>query len=163
MEQGQERLSRRMVTRMLAGGALTVVSSGLLIPHSAQAGISWCRTDPLITVNGATGHVYVESIWEMFEYCTGPVKINVDVPKGADASAEPLDNGFGRGYNITFSNGNGLKSRGPFTDVRISARVPCQRQDIPVRVYFHSDDKPQFDATVYGVANEWIHTGAVKI
>ena len=148
---------------MLAGGALTAVGGGPLIPRSAAAGISWCRTDPLITVNGATGHVFVESVKEMFQQTTGPIKINIVVPTDAEASAEPLDNGFGRGYRITFSHDKDLKYRGPYTDVRISARVPSRRGDLPVRVYFHSDTKPQFDTVAYGMANEWIHTGAVKI
>ena len=156
-------LSRRSMSRMLAGGAFAMVGGGLLLPRSADAGLYWCRTDPRITVDGATGNCYVDSLEEMLSAANGPIQIEVYVPVGSTASAEPLDNGFGFGYSISILQDKGLKRRGDYSDVRVHALAPASDGSISVRVYFRSNLKPQFDTTVYGEANDWIISGVVKI
>ena len=160
--QSEQTLSRRSITRMLAGGAFAVIG-GLLVPKSAEAGISWCRTDPLITVNGKTGHVYVDSTADMYTSRSGPVEIEVQVPAGAIATAVPLDNAFGLGYTISFREARDLAWRGSYTEVRVAAFAPAADDSLPVRVYFHSDVNPNWDSTKTSVANQWIRTGAVRI
>lgn len=153
--------TRRAALRLLAPLAMALML--VLQVSSASAGLGWCRTDPLITVNGKTGHVYVDSSAEMFTSATGPIKIEVLVPVGAIASAVPLDNGFGFGYTITFVEDARLAARGSFSEVRVNAYAPASNGSLPVRVTFHADDPSLTDSVKTGSANQWILTGAVRI
>ena len=161
-------LTRRSVTRRAALRLLAPLAVALMLvlqAQSASAGIGWCRSDPLISVNGKTGHVYVESTEEMKVKKSGPIAIVVLVPKGmlASASAVPLDNGFGLGYAISFKEDGRLSARGGFVEVRVAAYAPATDGSLPVRVIFHSDDPSLNDSTKTANANAWIETGTVRL
>ena len=156
-------LSRRQMTRLLAGGSLALVAGGLLAARPAAAGISWCRADPLVTVNGRTGHVYVESTKAMLASASGPVRIEIQVPVGASRSAEPLDAGFGYGYAISFVESSRLVARGNYTEVRVVATAPAFDGTLPVRVIFHADSPDLSDSSKTGYANQPLATGTVRI
>jgi hypothetical protein len=154
---------RRSLARLLM--PLAVALMLMLQVQSASAGISWCRTDPLISVNGKTGHVYVDSTEAMFGSATGPVVVEVLVPKGTllTASAVPLDNGFGYGYTITFREDSRLAVRGNYVEVRVRVYAPALDGSLPVRVWFHADDLTNNDTIKTSTANAWIETGTVRL
>jgi hypothetical protein len=154
-------LTRRSVCRLLIPFAVAL----MLVLHvqSASAGIGWCRTDPLITVNGKTGHVYIDSTESMLSSATGPIQIEVRVPLGSIAAALPLDNGFGRGYAITFVEDPKLFARGSYSEVRVTVYVPAVDGSLPVKVTFHADSPSMDESSKTGTANSWILTGGVKI
>ena len=158
-----DRLTRRQSLRFISGGAIALAAPLIGSARSAEAGISWCRTDPLITVNGKTGHVYVESTAEMWTSRSGPIQVTVVAPVGSEASAVPLDHGFGLGYTILFREDAGLKRLGSFSEVRVEVVAPALNGSLPVRVIFHSDDPGLKDSVRESMANLAILTGAVKI
>jgi hypothetical protein len=154
-------IARRIALHFLAPLALALML--VLQVQNASAGIGWCRTDPLITVDGHSGHVYIESTEQMFSSATGPILIEVRIPVGTSASAVPLDYGFGRGYAITFKEDDRLYSRGSYVEVRVRANVPAIDGSLPVKVTFHSVDQVQQDSIKSGTANDWIETGTVRL
>jgi len=156
-------LSRRRFARLAGGAGLALAVGGALEAAPAGAGLSWCRADPLITVNGKTGHVYVDSTEAMYASAAGPVALEVRIPPGSIASAAPLDDGFGHGYAISYAEDPGLKRGGDFTEVRVAALAPARDGSLPVRVTFHADAPNLKDSVKTGYANQWIPTGAVKI
>jgi hypothetical protein len=154
-------LSRRALARLLTPLALALML--VLQVNTASAGIGWCRTDPLITVNGRTGHVYLDSTDAMLTSATGPILLEVRVPVGSTTAAVPLDSGFGYGYIITFKEDAELGIRGYFSEVRVSVFVPADDSSLPVRVTFHADSPSLDDSRKTSTANAWILTGVVKI
>jgi hypothetical protein len=154
-------LTRRGACRLLI--PLAVALMVVLQVQSASAAIGWCRTDPLITVNGRTGHVYIESSEAMLSSTTGPILVEVRVPVGSVAAAIPLDNGFGRGYTITFVEDPRQFVRGSYSEVRVAVYVPAVDGSLPVKVTFHADSPSLAESNKSGTANNWILTGEVKI
>lgn len=153
--------SLRSAIKMLA--PLAVALMLVLQTQTASAGISWCRADPLITVNGRTGHVYVDSTAEMYSSATGPIQVEIRVPVGSIASAVPLDNGFGYGYAITFVPDPSLSVVGNTSEVRVNVYAPARNGSLPVKVTFHADSPSLKDSIKTGTANQWILTGDVRI
>ena len=156
-------LDRRGFVRLLSGSALALAAVVTLRPGDAHAGIGWCRADPLVTVNGRTGHVYVESTEQMLVSAFGPVRIEIQVPVGATRSAVPLDHGFNFGYDITFVENGKLFARNNFSEVRVVATAPALDGTLPVRVIFHADSPDLNDSIKTGYANQAITTGVVRI
>jgi hypothetical protein len=154
-------LSRRALARLLTPLALALML--VLQVNTASAGIGWCRTDPLITVNGRTGHVYLDSTDAMMTSATGPILLEIRVPVGSTTAAVPLDSGFGYGYSITFKEDAELATRGPFSEVRVSAFVPAKDSSLPVKVTFHADRANLRESIKTSTANTWILTRVVKI
>ena len=155
--------TRRRFAGLVGTGALALTTGAALKPAPASASISWCRSDPLVTVNGKTGHVYVDSTEAMLASATGPIQVEIQVPVGSIRSAVPLDNGFGWGYAITFREDARLAKRGSYSEVRVEVTAPARDGTLPVRVTFHADDPGLADSRKDGVANQPILTGAVKI
>lgn len=154
--------------KLIRGVAPLVMALMLLVQaQSASAGIGWCRADPLVTVNGRTGHVYVDSTEAMYSSAKAPIKVEIRVPVGSITAAVPLDNGFGYGYTISFVEDASLNIRGGinggYSEVRVNVYALAKDRRLPVRVTFHADSPDLNDSVVEGTANEWILTGIVKI
>jgi hypothetical protein len=112
----------------LAGGAAIGRSRGV------SAGITWCRTDPIITVNGQVFHVYVFATEEMYQLATGPTEIIVKYPQDTIATGQllPNDNGFGLGYKLTLQPASGLSQSGDRLKIKLAVRVPASDSSLPV-------------------------------
>lgn len=153
-----ETLSRRTILR-LAGGAGLAVAAAVALPETdALAGITWCRTDPIIKLNGKTFHIYVLSTQAMFTSRTGPTEIIVKYPQGVNATGSliPGDNGFGLGYNLNLQATSGLSYSSSSYQVIVGTRVGANDSSLPVRMEAvrASDSKLVGSAQAY--ANNWI-------
>ncbi len=100
----------------------------------AYAHINWCPDDPILSVDGQTVSVLiklaVEEGQDPADVVTGPVRVKVYVPRGADVEVVETGDGFGHGEEIKI-----IHKRGPRDEarVRVRVRVPTHGR-FPVRV-----------------------------
>jgi hypothetical protein len=127
-------LSRRQFARLLAGGALALAGGGLLAAEPASAGIGWCRTDPVLKINGKTYHIYVSGPSDLLTASTGPIRLKVTVGGSVRVSLSEPDAGFGDGWSFSLSVSSGLTTLpGPYYELKASVYVPATG-NYPIRV-----------------------------
>jgi hypothetical protein len=124
---------------------------------TATAGVGWCRSDPVIMVNGDVADIFVTAPAEALLVVTGPTQIVVTTPPEVDAALIVSTLGFGRGEIVEFEQSNSLKVRDDGIDLRIQVFVPAINDQLPVVVEF----SPRLldvlsPVTSEGSANEWI-------
>jgi len=154
------RLNRRKFATIAAGlaGAL-VAGAGI---ESVSAGRSWCRFDPVISVDGQLADIFVGSYVEMLLSATGPVKINVLIPTTSSGSVILMDAGFGHGYDIRFIKTTKLTRTSRRTPVIIEAYAPAKDSTLPFSVTFaprtlgSSLSDILIGMTKNGYANRWL-------
>jgi hypothetical protein len=156
---------RTLIARVLPAVAVAVAGGAALgRVAGVEAGITWCRTDPVITVNGKVFHVYVLSTQEMFQQRTGPTEIIVKYPQGTTATGQllPNDNGFGLGYNLNLQPTSGLKKESNRFQIRVAVRVGANDGNLPVRMEAKRADGTLL-ASKTDHANNWFESNAFWI
>jgi hypothetical protein len=94
------RVSRRQVVRLgVLALPLTFAASS---PYQVEARIGWCRRDPILEIDGKWVRIDVYSKKEIIDVATGPTKLHVFVPKQVDFRVVAEDEGFGKGWEISF-------------------------------------------------------------
>lgn len=149
---------RRAMLRMIGGAGLAVVPA-LTLAGSASAGRTWCRTDPVLKIDGQVVDLFITSYPEMDEAASGPTQIDVLLPLGSEGSVQAVDRGFGgHGYTIAFGNSNALAKSGGHTQVQISVYQPAADKNLPVRLEFtpRSTGALTSAANATGRANKWV-------
>jgi hypothetical protein len=134
MDTSSVRLDRRALARRIGVGAFALAAAPLLWCQEASAGITWCRADPVLTINGRTYHIYVSGPQELLTASTGPIRLKVTVGGNVHVRLSDPDNGFGDGWSFALSVNSGLKTRpGPYYELKASVYVPTAG-DYPIRV-----------------------------
>jgi hypothetical protein len=154
-ECGACRLPRRFLLVALLLVMFTAFSGPLT--QSASASKAWCRTDPLISVDGYLTDVFVAGPLDAVLHVTGPTEIVVTVPVGVDAWLVLADLGFGRGTNLTFEESSSLAKTWDGVEIQVAVYVPASDDAMPIRV----EVAPRilgllWPASAEGTANEWI-------
>ena len=154
------RLTRRTVGRglLLAGLLFPVVARGTL------AGRAWCRTDPVVSINGELADVFVAGPPEAPLLVNGANEIVVTVPDGVKKQLVLNDLGFGQGNTVSFKTSSRLRVTRSGVEVKVAVRVPVDDSKLPdydgpmpVRVEF----APRVvgilsPASAEGTANQWV-------
>jgi hypothetical protein len=159
-------LTRRTLIARVLPAVAVAVAGGAALGRAAgvEAGITWCRTDPVITVNEKTFHVYVLSTQAMFQQRTGPTEIIVKYPQGTTATGKllPNDKGFGLGYNLNLQSTSGLSKSGTKFQIKVAVRVGANDNSLPVRM---DAERPNGTllATKTATANNWFESSAFWI
>src|SRR4051812_46341119 len=98
------RIDRRRALRLL--GAALAVPVGLRLGAGAEAATSWCRMDPVLTVDGVAFDVWLDgdpNLNVANSGATGATQLVVRVPVGSKGAVVSKDAGFnGSGYAISF-------------------------------------------------------------
>ncbi len=123
---------RRIITGGLAGG---LAAAGLAVPSASAGFRGWCRTDPLISLDGELANIFVSAPFKMLVKNSGPVDYVVTVPEGVKAHLILLGVGFGRGERCRFQTSRKLKKTEEGIEVRIEVKVPA-RADLPLALEF---------------------------
>lgn len=144
-------MKRFVVSPLIALFALLI----LITPVSA--GRSWCRTDPVIQVDGDLADIFVSGPPEAPLLVTGPTEIVVTVPIGVDTRLIVADLGFGKGQVVSFQKSSELHRTPTGIEIEVAIFVPAVDSDMPVRVEFAprilgvlSPDSAE------GTANSWV-------
>jgi hypothetical protein len=141
---------------------LSLLTSALSAP-SAEAGIAWCRVDPIVLIDGQLADVFVASTLAMHLKATGPVELVIRIPEGSKGTVVLSDTGFGlKGYRISFVSDSSLKRTATRTPVRVSAFAPSSDSSLPVQVTFAPRSLGfgllpiLFGMSASGFANSWV-------
>ena len=136
---------------------LMVVVAALATATDAAAIRTWCRTDPVVAIDGELADVFVAAPANAPLLVTGPNRIVVKVPPGVRARLVASDVGFGKGEEVTFEESRKLRVTDDGIEVRVEVYVPATDDDMPVRVEF----APRVvgilsPASAEGTANAWV-------
>jgi hypothetical protein len=149
-------MTRRRAVRLLGGAALAAVAAGVAIGR-AEAARTWCRTDPVVMIDGKVADIWLGSYSDLHSTATGPAQIVVSVPKGVATQLLACDLGFGRlGYEVSFQVDTSLTrtKRGP--RVIVSAYVPSSDPSLPLTVEFAPRSSGLTAAGASGSVNDWV-------
>ncbi len=125
---------RRIITGGLAGG-LAVAASGLAIPSASAGFRGWCRTDPLISLDGELANIFVSAPLQMLARNNGPVEYVVTVPEDVRAHLILIGVGFGRGERCRFETSRKLRKTDEGIELKIAVTVPA-KTDLPLALEF---------------------------
>ena len=152
------RVARRfaLVRVLCCAFALFAVLSGPLT-QDASASKAWCRTDPVVVIDGYITDIFVSGPLSALLTVTGPTELVVTVPTGVNAWVLLADLGFGRGTNVTFQESDELTKTRRGVEIEVAAYVPSSDEAMPVRV----EVAPRilgilWPASAEGIANEWV-------
>ncbi len=111
----------------------------LMVAAPAGAGVSWCRADPIVSLNGTQVQVWVAMPDQYVGLVNGPINVQFVTPSTVQRYVVMTDSGFnGYGETVSFSNKNKVQSNGAFS-TNITVTVPIQPGtvqpvNIPVQV-----------------------------
>lgn len=148
--------------RKLAFLFIALLLGTAVIAPGAHASRGWCRMDPVIMVDGQAADVFVGSTTEMLLKATGPIRIEILIPRKSSGSVILTDAGFGHGYEIVFKASGSLKRTATHTQIKIRVYAPASTSTLPVSVNFSprstnsSLSAVLFGTTRDGYANSWI-------
>ena len=128
-----------------------------LSSSAASASVGWCRTDPVIMVDGVIADVFVSAPLDALLKVTGPNHIVITTPAKVDAVLSVSTLGFGRGEIVEFEQSRRLKATDDGIELRIQVFVPATDDQMPVLVEF----APRLlgilaPVASEGTANDWI-------
>lgn len=129
----------------------------LTVATPASASVGWCKTDPLVMIDGGLADILVTAPLTAPLQVTGPTQIVVSVPVGVPADLILGDLGFGRGTEVSFREARNLRVLEHGIEVRVAVYVPAQDSSMPVAVEF----APRVLGILWpdraeGTANEWV-------
>jgi hypothetical protein len=155
MDPVHPRRTRRDALKMLGLGAVALTPA--LAPRGADAARAWCRTDPIIAIDGHLTDVFIDGPLTAPLKVTGPNQIVVTTPLGVPAWLVLSDLGFGRGHVVTFEKSDRLQVTDDGIEVKVRVYVPARDDSMPVRLNF----SPRLLGILWperaeGTANEWI-------
>ena len=143
--------------RLMATVATLVLVALALQVQSAVAGIGWCKSDPVVLIDGHPVDIFVSAPADAPLRVTGPTEIVVTVPVGVSVELVVSDLGFGRGEVVTFAESHALRVTDTAIGVKVAAYVPTADDGMPVLV----EVAPRVvgllsPASAEGAANEWV-------
>ena len=109
-------------------GIAAVITTVMLVLVSgpAAAGWQWCPKDPIIALNGQEVQIWVSIPAQYENAVTGPVEVDVFIPRGVTQEVLFTDEGFnGFGETVAFYERGQL--RGDQMDVNLRIYVPYDR------------------------------------
>ena len=138
--------------RSVAAALVLVLGVFAVFAPNASAGISWCRVDPGVSINGQTVSIFIASTEEIFEQATGPTDVVVSVPVGVSTELLWTDAGFGYGETVTFVESSRLRATSSGVQIMVSAYVPAT-ESLPVLVEIVPADAGVVTASAQGATN----------
>lgn len=148
------RLSRRSALPLLGAAALSVAGRA----RPAEAGVAWCKTDPVVRIGGRQAHVYVSSPRDVLSAATGPTDVVIAVPVGMSTELVSTDSGFGYGWTVRFAESVDLRVTQVGIEVRVNTFVPATSDLIVVTDI--ADASGTVLASSLGKTNSWVSAKA---
>lgn len=156
MSQHAPPVTRRTALRFVCGAALAAVAAGRLAAP-AGAARTWCKTDPVVKIDGKVADIWLGSYSDLHAAATGPAEIQIGVPVGVPAELLATDPGFGQlGYVVSFYEDANLKKDKSKVQVRIAVFVPSSDGTLPLTVDFAPRSSGLAPASASGYANSWV-------
>ena len=142
---------RHLLVRGPLVGLLAVLF--LINAQSAGAIITWCKSDPIVEIDGKRMHVYVSGPTDLLAEVTGPTMVEIQVPTGVPVSLVSTDPGFGYGWDVRFAESDKLRVTERGIEVRVSTYVPA---NVTVKVLTEvADGSDVVLSNVMGLTTTW--------
>jgi hypothetical protein len=145
--------SRRHVLR----AAVTLATAALVVDSRISlAGRGWCRSDPLISIEGVPVDIFCTAHLTAPLQVKGPTEIVVSVPAGVNAALVLAGIGFGRGEQVRFEATDRLKQSASAVALEVAVYVPA-KNNLAIGVEFAPRVVGILDPVrAEGFANQWI-------
>jgi hypothetical protein len=138
-----------MRIRRLTTASCVSLLALLLLAMPAAAGVSWCRSDPIVVLDGTEVQVWVAMESDYEHLVSGPIQVTIFTPNKVSKETTYLDDGFnGNGEEVRFRHRDKVADDGSFP-VEIRVRVPLDNRllyqeygltEIPVLIEVISSD-----------------------
>ena len=113
MARSPGRPGRRMAVRSRLLLVLTLAAMMFVVmAPAASAARAWCRTDPIVVIDGTLADVFVSGPLLAPLKVTGPTKLIITVPEGVQTHMILTDLGFLRGYDYQLKQSSELQKTG---------------------------------------------------
>lgn len=119
---------------LTAGGALVASRFGLT-ERGASAGRGWCRSDPVLLIDGVLADLFSAVPLDCLLKVTGPTQIAVTAPQSVKLALAIPGLGFLRGEKVTFERSAKLEKTADGIELNIAVYVPA-RDNFDVEVDF---------------------------
>ncbi len=152
------RSGRRLPVRARLLLVFTLVTLAFVVmAPGASAARAWCRTDPVVVIDGTLADVFVSGPLLAPLKVTGPTKMIVTVPEGVKTQLILTDLGFLRGYDVKFVQSSDLQKTDKGVEVRVEVYVPARDSSMPIKVEFSPRLLGLLNTdSVEGTANQWV-------
>ena len=142
--------------RVLQSAFVVALGAATIDVQAALAGRGWCRSDPLITIEGVPADIFCTARLTAPLSVNGPTEIVVSVPVGVSTALVLAGLGFGRGEKVRFEETDRLQRSASSVDLEVAVYVPA-KEDLAIGVEF----APRIvgilsPARADGFANQWI-------
>jgi hypothetical protein len=128
-----------------------------VVSAPASAGFGWCRSDPVVLIDGHIADIFVTGPLTAPLQVTGPNEIVITTPPDVDSYLVLSTLGFGRGEIVRFETSPSLKRTASGVEVKVAVYVPATDSSMPVGVEFAPDVVGVlWPERVEGTANSWV-------
>jgi hypothetical protein len=116
----------------------------------ASAGVSWCRSDPIVRIQGYTAQILVGVPEQYAPLVDGPIDVRIDIPLSFSREVVMTDAGF-NGYGETVRWGTS------YNQIRLVVTVPVDESQlaagevVPVEVTINT---PFGNGVIYGTSSQ---------
>jgi hypothetical protein len=119
----------------LAQALLLGILALALTAHSAAASVAWCRSDPILLVDGKLADVFVSIPLDALLDVTGATEFVITTPRNVSVDLAVAGIGFGYGELVSFEQSKKLKVTPAGIELLIEVYLPAS-EDHPVAVEF---------------------------
>ncbi len=126
--------------RRLVISTLIPILAILVLTLPARAGLIWCKSDPVVSLNGTLVDIQVDIPLDYVPLVNGPTRIEIQTPKSVVRELILSGPGFnGYGEEVLFTDGGGIVQDNQIPTT-IKVRVPIDESGlgagevVPVRV-----------------------------
>src|SRR5690606_4355013 len=122
--------------KRLAFAALLAVLSLSVVSAPTTAGFGWCRSDPIVLIDGHIADIFVTGPLTAPLNVTGPNQIVITTPPGVTRYLVLSTLGSGRGAAVRFQTSNELKRTPRGVEIEVAVFVPSRASSMDVGVEF---------------------------
>lgn len=140
--------------RRLIMSAILPLLAVIFLAVPADAGLTWCKADPIVRLNGTDVQIWV-AIPEAYQpHVSGPIEVEVQTPEPVTREVVFTDAGFnGHGEVVRFTDLDGIVLNDAFpTIIRVTVPVQVEvvRENAPTLTVIGTNALTQVGLTVTG-------------
>ena len=157
-------LNRTGRARLIFALSLTILAHALAVESIGAASVGWCRSDPVVVIDGALADVFVSIPLNTLQRVSGATEIVITTPPGVRSVLLASGVGFGYGEVVRFAESRSLRRTPQGIELEVAVYVPTSKHDdkVPVLVEFAPRVVGILAPTsAQGTANQWISLRAL--
>jgi len=164
MDHVPPRLNRRDALRIIGLSALVAPLALRASRDVASAASAWCYRDPIFSIDGKVGHVYLAVPNDLEISSRSACQVVIYHPPGAVTEMIWIDPvGFGSGITASFKSADHLVRTSAGNQVEVGAKVKLIGESIPAMVLFAPAPGKRVTESALGVSNAWIVLSGVVL